>query len=75
MPIKNVITPLRAFLRSCSGKSQSEILKLFLFTLIEQNTVSESGSILIYNPATDKLNLFNDDDFLFKLGFLKRGEH
>ncbi len=44
MPIKNVITPLRAFLRSCSGKSQSEILKLFLFTLIEQNTVSESGN-------------------------------
>jgi len=75
MPIRNVITPLRAFLRSCSGKSQSEILKLFLFTLIEQNTVSESGSILIYNPATDKLNLFNDDDFLFKRGFLKRGEH
>lgn len=75
MPSKNVITPLRAFLRSCSGKSQSEILKLFLFTLIEQNTVSESGSVLIYNPATDKLNLFNDDDFLFRRGFLKRGEH
>lgn len=75
MPGKNVITPLRAFLRGCGGKSQSEILKSFLFTLIEQNTVSESGSILIYNPATDKLNLFNDDDFLFKRGFLKRGEH
>jgi predicted nucleotide-binding protein len=74
MPSKNVIAPLKAFLRSCSGKSQSEILKLFLFTLIEQNTVSESGSILIYNAATDKLNLFNDDDFLFKRGFLKPGE-
>ena len=38
-------------------------------------TAVQVCSVLIYNPATDKLNLFNDDDFLFKRRFLKRGEH
>jgi len=69
------IRSLGTFLRASREKSQSEILKGFLYALIKNNTVAESGSILIYNHATGKLFLFNDDNFLFKQGFLQETDN
>lgn len=63
------------FLKVTRGKSQSEILKNFLHHLISKMRVSEAGSVHVFNPTTGKLFLFNDDDFLFKLGYLRPGEN
>jgi predicted nucleotide-binding protein len=71
----SAISSLTTFVRASGGKSQSEILKLFLSALIKNNTVAESGSILVYDSERQKLLLFNDDDFLFKQGFLPRSKN
>jgi predicted nucleotide-binding protein len=72
---KDLLAPdsLHSFLVASRTRSQSEILKMFLHTAIKQNAVAEAGSIHIYNPVTNKLYLFNDDQFLYKQGFLDRG--
>jgi predicted nucleotide-binding protein len=68
------LSDLAKFIKNCSGKNQTEILKLFLYTLLEVNQVSDLGSILLYNPATDKLYLWNEDDFLFVRGYLDKNQ-
>ena len=38
--------------------------------VIKRAGISESGSVLVYNPDDGKLHLFNEDGFLFQHGFL-----
>lgn len=65
------ITSLYSFLWAARRNHQREILKTFLFKVIMENTVSESGSIHIYDEAAELLRLFNHDNFLQRQGFLK----
>ncbi len=61
---------LSNFLKASRDKSQSDIIKNFLWIVIKRAGISESGSVLVYNPDDGKLHLFNEDGFLFQQGFL-----
>lgn len=68
---KNAIDALRYFLKASRSSPQSEILKEFMRMILHRSRVSESGSILINTVSTQKLVLFNQDDFLVKEGYLQ----
>ena len=66
---------LNSFMQLAREQSQSEILKWFLRKIVLGKDrggadLCESGSVMVYRPADDKLHVFNDDRFLFKEGFL-----
>src|SRR5512132_2747952 len=61
---------LSNFLKASRDKSQSDIIKNFLWIVIKRAGISESGSVLVYNPDDGKLHLFNEDGFLFENSFL-----
>src|SRR5512147_1280410 len=63
---------LSNFLKASRDKPQSDIIKNFLWIVIKRAEISESGSVLVYNPDDGKLHLFNEDDFLFQQGFLDK---
>lgn len=71
--MKNSVVALINFMNASKGQTQSIILKEFIKTIIKENDVSESGSILLDNPTRGKLELFNED-FLLKEGMLEKGK-
>lgn len=71
--MKTSITSLLNFISASKGQNQSNILREFIKTIIIDNDVCESGSILIDNPSESKLELF-DVDFLFSQGLLEEGQ-
>ena len=66
------MTVLNNFMNAARGKSQSDILKDFLRMIIFRGGLSKSGAILVWKKADGMLHLFNEDDFLFKEGYLDR---
>lgn len=65
---------LTNFVKAARKKSQCDIIKMFLWLVIKQAGIAEAGSVLVYNGCDNKLHLFNEDDFLFQMGFLERGK-
>jgi len=68
------IKALSDFINASKNKPQSLIIKEFLKTIIKGNHICESGSVLIDRPLRHKLELFNDNDFLIKEGFLTKNK-
>ena len=61
---------LTNFLKASRDRSQADIIKNFLWIVIRRAGITESGSVLVYNPDDGKLHLFNEGGFLFQHGFL-----
>lgn len=62
------------FLRAARQRSQADIIKHFLRLVVKTSKIAESGSVLIFDPCENRLNLFNNDNFLFEEGFLDKNE-
>lgn len=73
------IDKLNGFMNLARENSQSDILKWFLRKIVLGKDrggadLCESGSVMVYRPADDKLQVFNDDEFLFTEGFLDKNK-
>jgi hypothetical protein len=73
------IDKLNIFMNLARENSQSDILKWFLRKIVLGKDrggadLCQSGSVMVYRPADDKLHVFNDDEFLFKEGLLDKNK-
>jgi predicted nucleotide-binding protein len=71
---RSEIKALSDFMKAARNQPQSAIIKEFLATIIKGKHICESGSVLVDRPLRGKLELFNDNDFLIKEGFLEKGQ-
>jgi predicted nucleotide-binding protein len=57
------IRALEGFLRAARGQSQEEIVRQFLFYVIDEDEIVDDGSVLLNHPRQNKLILFNQSTF------------